>query len=638
VLVNVTAVDATEGTHLELYGQTFRNKWTMTAYPGEEPQTLTMVPIAEDGAIRVQNYTGSVHAVVDLVGWYGTGGSGARYVPLRHVLPTFDSRTGTQTSAYPFGPAQSRAAQVRRLPRVPYDASAVMLNVTLTAQTRATSAALWCQECGWRGHANVSGRPSPDGAPPRPQSNAAVLPMGATGWGLARNDQGVAHMSAALSGYFVGGQMMGDTPVPAPVGHWKFDEGTGSTTADSSGNGTTVTIHPTASWVGGRTGRATRLDGATAYASTTGPVIRTDQSFTVMAWVYLDRNDTWRTVIGQDGGNRVSPFVLQYSKSLNTWAFNTIRSDVDNPQELWTAASSPARLGEWTHLAAVYDAPAQEIRLYVNGARDGATTGATIWRADGPFLIGRTKYNGNYGQNFPGGIDEVRAYDRALVDSEVRELHRGAPAQLIGHWKFDEGTGTTTADSAGSANHGTLRGEATWTAGTSGQAVQLNGTSAHVDTRSRGVITMDSFTVSAWAQLNRTEGFRTVVSQDGNVGSGFYLQYSAADNCWALSMFNADRPDATTFRALSGTPPTLGAWTHLAGVYDAGHRQLRLYVNGILVDTTDGVKTWNATGGLVVGRAKYGGNPVDYFPGVVDDVRTYQGVLPEAEIHALATR
>ena len=55
---------------------------------------------------------------------------------------------------------------------------------------------------------------------------------------------------------------------------------------------------------------------------------------------------------------------------------------------------------------------------------------------------------------FDGLIDELRVYERVLSAEEVRyHYNRGGP---ILHWKFDEGSGTTTYDSSGNAYHGTL--------------------------------------------------------------------------------------------------------------------------------------------------------------------------------------
>ena len=106
-----------------------------------------------------------------------------------------------------------------------------------------------------------------------------------------------------------------------------------------------------------------------------------------------------------------------------------------------------------------------------------------------------------------------------------------APAGAAGgpgpaaHWAFDEGSGTTAADSAG-AHPATLLGGAGWTAGIRGaSALATNGTSAYADAGAAPVDVTHSFSVSAWVRLDRITGYQTVVSVDGGQVSNFVLQF-----------------------------------------------------------------------------------------------------------------
>src|SRR5439155_9616297 len=107
-----------------------------------------------------------------------------------------------------------------------------------------------------------------------------------------------------------------------------------------------------------------------------------------------------------------------------------------------------------------------------------------------------------------------------------------------------------------------------------------------------------------------------------------------SDNRWAFSMLTADADNATTRRALSTAVPATNTSTHLIGVFDAAAGQIRLYVNGVPHGRTAHSDAWNATGGLQVGRAKWNGNPVDFFPGAVDEVRTYAVAFSDADAAA----
>ena len=55
-----------------------------------------------------------------------------------------------------------------------------------------------------------------------------------------------------------------------PIAQWKFDEGSGTTTADSSGNGHTGTLANSPAWLSGRIGNALSFNGGTAVVNAVG--------------------------------------------------------------------------------------------------------------------------------------------------------------------------------------------------------------------------------------------------------------------------------------------------------------------------------------------------------------------------------
>ena len=59
-------------------------------------------------------------------------------------------------------------------------------------------------------------------------------------------------------------------------------------------------------------------------------------------------------------------------------------------------------------------------------------------------------------------------------------LVNSASAELVGHWRFDEGTSDTANDSSGYGNHGTLIDSVEWGVGEIGGAVKFDGTPGYV--------------------------------------------------------------------------------------------------------------------------------------------------------------
>jgi hypothetical protein len=424
-----------------------------------------------------------------------------------------------------------------------------------------------------------------------------------------------------------------------PVGHWDLDGWSSITSApDGSGrghDGTVSGIWPAtgAAWDVGRVSHALRLDGASGQVTTSGgQAVNTANTYAVAAWVKLGAADgQWRAAVSQDGTSS-SGFALEYRPD-GRWMFVISPADSTNP--LWIAANSatPAQAGVWTHLVGVYDQGTREVRLYVNGALSATTpipANTTVNNVSGGgVVIGRAK-QGSSGGNccwWLGSVDDVRVYDRALSTEEIHDLAT-TPAVEEEFLPLDEGAGTTAADVSGSYRHATLSGGASWAPGRVGAgAVQFDGSGA-LATAGPVVRTDSSFTVTALVMPDVLDGAaRTAVSQDGNRAGGFYLQYRGDTGRWTFMLVDSDNDNPHGVRAEAPETPEAGEWTHLAGVYDAAAREIRLYINGALAARAPSTATrWNATGPLVVGRARYNGVATDFWKGAVDDVHVWTGV------------
>ncbi len=121
----------------------------------------------------------------------------------------------------------------------------------------------------------------------------------------------------------------------------------------------------------------------------------------------------------------------------------------------------------WTHVAGVFDSASTSYKLYINGNLDTNRTPSTITLdrdTDQPFRIGT--YDFNFADNFKGLLDEVRIWNVARTQAEIRAyMNReliGTEPGLIGYWKFNEGSGDTAYDYSSNNNDGTLLGGAAW--------------------------------------------------------------------------------------------------------------------------------------------------------------------------------
>ncbi|HEY9476137.1 MAG TPA: LamG domain-containing protein [Mycobacteriales bacterium] len=204
------------------------------------------------------------------------------------------------------------------------------------------------------------------------------------------------------------------------TGSWRF-EADDDHEPDVSGNQHDGHLRGGVSRIPGLVGNAIALDGATGFMATDGPAVRTDRSFSVSAWVRLDRADRSATVVGQDGMT-VSGFRLEYRADLGSWNFRVPVADATIPPGDDAMAFSPVEPGVWTHLAAVYDRPAGLISLFVNGSLEGQTSHVTPWRADGDLVVGRGLDAGQPTDFLAGDVDEVTVYQGALTQAEIGQL------------------------------------------------------------------------------------------------------------------------------------------------------------------------------------------------------------------------
>jgi hypothetical protein len=392
-------------------------------------------------------------------------------------------------------------------------------------------------------------------------------------------------------------------------------------------------------------GRALSVDGSGGWASSIRPVVRTDGSFTFMAWVCIGDVSKSRAVASQ-GDGAVSGFSLRYSQPDGKWALSMTGGDPATGTAVRVVSSSTPVPGAWVHLAGICDVAAGTIVLYVNGTPEGTASFSSVPPVSGveasprPDRVLRLARGpqGASAEFFAGAIDEVRIFSRALTADEI-VLAATLPG-MQASFAMDEMAGDTAADQLGGPEHALHLDGAEW-GGAPGSGLTFPWRRGEKMTwcQSRGSIVTpdDSFSVSAWVLLNETGHWRTAVSQDGSDVSSFYLQYSHDHGSWSFGMCAADSRFARTARAIDPLPPRLGVWVHLAGVHDAAGRQLLLYVDGHQASAAFFAPSgWPASGSFVVGRALWSGEWVDGFTGSVRQVRVWCRALTDADVSVLA--
>lgn len=205
------------------------------------------------------------------------------------------------------------------------------------------------------------------------------------------------------------------------IGHWQFNETTGSVAADETVNGNDLTLNnyygdPTAQWVAGQYGNALFFSGAGHDASLAHTTHFQTAAVAVSVWVKPDEisvgldgwviseGDNWGIVIDRWEAHDLL-FYFYNGTHWNTYALaeNTLIHD-----------------GSWHHIVGQYDPAYGAVELFLDGALIATqeSTDAISYSYNYGLFVGAMNGNRNYG----GLIDELKIFDARQTPSEVALL------------------------------------------------------------------------------------------------------------------------------------------------------------------------------------------------------------------------
>ncbi len=217
---------------------------------------------------------------------------------------------------------------------------------------------------------------------------------------------------------------------------WSFEEGEGTTTDDLTLNGFDGVLHNAPDWTPGWHGTALSFDGLNQRVHT-GDVDYEGGEMTLSVWVILS-GDLWDAAEAEltaVGGSKNSGIIL--SKPATTGYSYTLlctpEGEVEfsfwgNTENSWSMRSQAGLLQEnaWHHITVRLEEASQELFIDHQRVATGSLSLADWNLSDEPLVIGDIyPYGSDSGISpsaFPGLIDEVRVYDRALIDAEVAAL------------------------------------------------------------------------------------------------------------------------------------------------------------------------------------------------------------------------
>jgi hypothetical protein len=265
-----------------------------------------------------------------------------------------------------------------------------------------------------------------------------LSPSADTGDHVNLSDDGYAELASA----YLGPQNMwalgdgADDPTTITLADSANDTINPYLLSDPVAGGGAATLNGTPVWTDDPTrGTVLTFDGTTNYAQTAAPMLDTTRSFTISAWVKLSTGSK-TGVIASQIGTQGSAFTLRYdTDGSDSWSFTQSTSDGVTDygySTVWADDIDAADLtpGVWTFVVGSYNAATHAISINVNGVGGDSVSGDwPTWNAGGPLLIGAgqsvadgTTTTGGITDFFPGQIGDVRAWNYALDDRQIKAL------------------------------------------------------------------------------------------------------------------------------------------------------------------------------------------------------------------------
>ncbi len=197
----------------------------------------------------------------------------------------------------------------------------------------------------------------------------------------------------------------------APIGLWHLDETSGSTAADSSSNGRTITLFGGYTHIAGHLNDALSFDGSTGYGTTSSwgqLTLNAARSISLWfkttstadsAWVSWGASGTGKLAeVGIRSGD------IQYYDGANSHCEITASSYCN---------------GQWHHLAFTYNPTLYTMEIYIDGVLKKGASVSSQSTSSSQLFLAQSAAGGAF---FNGSLDEVAIYDRTITSTEVATL------------------------------------------------------------------------------------------------------------------------------------------------------------------------------------------------------------------------
>jgi hypothetical protein len=456
------------------------------------------------------------------------------------------------------------------------------------------------------------------------------------------------------------------------IGHWRFDEVTGTTAADSMGSYDLSYSGPgpCTNALNTREGvldQSLFLDSNQCSLAATFPAGQLDAmpSFSVGGWIKIRSvNGIYDHFFAKS--HSVSPFVSWAIEAdiggAGTISFSVGDSGGSAPDARW---DGPYEYDRWYHIFGVKDGGT--LLIYVDGELEDTTAfGGTIVQENNSVSL-----TNGWNERADFTADDYRFYNRALSIDEVQDIYNAregirynesartpeffdgnrmlamvsdppdVTSGLTGHWKLDETSGTSIVDSSGNGHTGVFNNANTedYVRGAVMNALRFDGVNNEVQVSDHADLELTTnFTASVWFKLDADNtAQQKILFKEHSVEPFISWEISinaSRDVMFLLSNTASNSGTPTSYFYVGSNPISVGQWYHAVAVKNGG--DLTFYINGA---EDEWYNNGPYTGTIIASDSDFligaGGGTSAVFQGEIDDARIYQRALSSAEVQKL---
>lgn len=418
------------------------------------------------------------------------------------------------------------------------------------------------------------------------------------------------------------------------VGHWTFNETSGSSVYDDSWRATTGTVYGAVTRTNsGARGGALIFDGdATDYVAV--PDLPSPTSYTITGWLRRDAGDSSdRRIAHRDltvSSTNGKGLLIKLFSNDYLYAYQSVNQSI-YAVTVHSSMAFPSD-GEYHHFAVTFDNDdgTCTLKLYVDSVLKGThtTTGTPDYASTASSLV--------FGKYMSGGLDDIRYYSRALEPEEIA-TEMAMEAVLPLNVAEQGQTNSVLYDMSGNDYDAWFTGSASikWFAGRTG--LEINDRDAQ-DVRLSGLPSPTSYSLSCWVKVDSSSenvASRMIARRElvvsASSGNGLLLQLYSDNRLWAYQSIDGNIYKGKVCSA--EVFPHDGQYHHVAVCFDNdnGTCTLKLYIDGVLSDssTQTGTPDYASSGSVMqLGTGS--------FQGSLADARFFNRALTSDEVETLS--